>query len=315
MKLFIILISLAALVACSDSTPTINNSNYDLSELGAKPVARIGNAKITRAQLDHALAFYSSNPMVNAEEGRIKVLNDMIEEQVMYNKALESGFDKSPEYLNNQRKLLAHEYRQFLKQKVAENIKVNDVDLKIYYEKNLDKYTKPSMSRLAIYLQREDMPKQSKLTLKQVKEAAQYLKPEQGFGKYALDSHHSKTANRSGKLPWVTNSSQLAGLPAAIIEAADDLGIGQVSGPIKTENGIFLVRLMAKKEQQITSLDAIKVSLRQQLVGERKQELLANFVQQAKQASEIVINKKNLGKPGSVNTANDDLGPPGFPVK
>lgn len=306
------------LVACSnDDAESIQETTYKTSELGAKSVALVGEASITRAQLDHALAFYSTNPMVNAEEGRIKVLNDMIEEQVMYNKAMEQGFHKSPEFINNQRKLLAYEYKKYLKQKVAESTKVTDVDLQIFYEQNIEKYSQPAMLRFAIFVKRDDLPKKSKYSLKQVRDAAQYLKPEQGFDKYALDSHHSHTANRGGKLPWLNGNSQLAGIPAKLIEVAEDLDIGEVSKPIEMESKTYLVRLMAKKEKSVTPLAEMKSSLRQQLLVERKQTLLNNFVGQAKQASKIEIFKENInsktGKP-RVNTASDSFGPPGFPV-
>lgn len=311
----LLIIGLIALAACSEPEVTIDDPSYSADALGAKSVALVDNSKITRQQLDHALAFYSSNPMVGDEESRITVLNEMIEEQVLFNQAIKHGFDKSPEYLNNQRKLLAHEYRQFLKQKVAEKLKVNDLDLQIFYDKNIEKYTKPAMNRIAIYLQRSDIPNKPKLSLKQVKEAAQYLKPQQGFGKYALESHHSKTANRSGKLPWISSNSQLSGIPQAVLDVAQDLEVGEVSDTIKTDIGTFLVRLMATKPQSITPLEEIKASLRQELVANQKENALQGFIKQAKNKTEIEILKQNLGKTGSVNTSATNMGPPGFPVK
>jgi len=313
MKHIITALCLTCLVACSNEDATLQDTGYTLSELGEKHVALVGNQAITRAQLDHALAFYSSNPMVNAEEGRIKLLNEMIEEQVMYNKAVENGFDQSPEFINNQRKLLAYEYKKFLQKKVAQNTKVTDVDLEIYYDQNQQKYSKPAMKRVAIFQQRKDIQK-GKLSFKQIKDAATYLNPQQGFGKYALESHHKKTANRGGKLSWVSNNSQMAGIPSELFEAADDLKVGQVSSVINTDAGKFLVRLMAKKEKTVTPLNQIKSSLRQQLLAERKQSLYATFVKQTKQGSKIEILKQNLGKPNDVNTINDSFGPPGFPV-
>ena len=170
------------------------------------------------------------------------------------------------------------------------------------------------MMRFAIYQQRNDLPA-GKLSLKQVKEAAAYLKADEGFGKYALESHHSKTANRAGKLPWVGENSEIAGVPSELFEQANDLDVGEVSNPIKTDNGTFLVRLMAKKEQTITPLAELKTSLRTQLLAERKENLLATFLQQAKQSTKIEIIKENLGKPNAVNTSDDSFGPPSFPVK
>jgi hypothetical protein len=317
LSLVLVFLGLAACSNDENTDASIEDTGYELSALGNKPVALVGKTPISRAQLDHALAFYSTNPMVNAEEGRIKLLNDMIEEQVMYNKAMEKGFDKSPEFINNQRKLLAYEYKKYLKQKVAESTKITDVDLQIFYEKSIEKYSKPAMLRFAIFVVRDDLPKKSKYSLKQISDAVQYLKPEQGFDKYALDSHHSHTANRGGKLPWLNSNSQLAGIPHELIEQAQDLDIGEVSKAIEIENKIYLVRLMAKKEKSITPLAEMKSSLRQQLLIERKQSLLNNFVNQAKQSSKIEIFKENLnskaGKP-RVNTATDSVGPPGFPV-
>jgi hypothetical protein len=302
------------LIACSNDEQSIEDTGYELSALGEKPVAVVGDQVISRAQLDHALAFYSSNPMVNAEEGRIKLLNEMIEEQVMYNKAVQSGFDKSPEFINNQRKLLAYEYKKYLQQKVAETTKVTDVDLQIYYEKNKEKYTKPAMLRFAIFMKRDDLNTKSKYSLKQISDAVQYLKPEQGFDKYALESHHVHTANRGGKLPWLNNESQLAGIPSELIKQADELDVGKVSRPIKIKGKTYLVRLMSKKEHSLVPLAEVKTSLVKQLLSERKQNLLSSFVEQAMEASKINIYEDNLGKPDSVNTANDSFGPPGFPV-
>lgn len=313
MKVIMYFMCCVLVLGCSNNEETITDTHYDISELGNKPVAQVGQAVITRAQLDHALAFYSTNPMVNAEEGRIKLLNDMIEEQVMYNKAVKNGFDKSPEFINNQRKLLAYEYKKYLQNKVAETTKVTEVDLQIHYEKNIEAYTKPSMKRVAIFQQRNDLPK-GKLSLKQVQDAVSYLKPEDGFGQYALESHHSKTSNRAGKLPWVSDNTEIAGIPSELFKEAEDLDIGEVSDAIKIDNAIYLVRLMAKKEQVKTPLNEVKTSLRTQLLAERKASLFETFLQQAKEGTKIEIIKENLGKPNAVNTSDDRIGPPGFPV-
>ena len=315
MKKNIALLMLLALAACSDSTPSIDDPSYQLSDMGAKAVALVDSQKISRAQLDHALAFYSSNPMANAKEGRLKVLKDMIEEQVMYNEAVKQGFNRSPEFINNQRKLLAYEYRKFLKEKAALNTKVTDIDLKIYYESNLKKYTKPAMSRLAIYLQRDDMASKAKLSLIEIKAATERLKVQDGFGKYALFSHHSNTASKEGKLPWVSHGSRLVGIPASVLEEGSGLSLGEVSKPIKTDKGVFLVRMMATKPELVTPLDQVKSSLRQQLVIEQKQQALNGFLTKAKEASNIEIFEDNLNVLGSFNTQDSSMGPPGFPVK
>ena len=119
MKNILFIFLLAGFVSSCSKEASVEVENYQVSDEGAQVVAQINQidsdgkiaqkGQITKAELDYNLAFYSSNPMSSTEDGRIAVLNEMIEDQVMYNKAIESGFDQHPEFLINQRKLLAYE--------------------------------------------------------------------------------------------------------------------------------------------------------------------------------------------------------------
>ena len=312
------LLTSAVITGCSQESP-IDTPNYSVSEEGAQQIARVtpkdANVKIsgaiTKAELDYNLAFYSTNPMTTNEEGRVRVLNEMIEDQVMVNKAIESGFDKNPEFLINQRKLLAHEYRKFLKQKVGEAIKVTDVDLDLFYQENQERYTKPAMFRMAIYERRDDLQRKYQHSLKQIREAVGYLEADEGFGKYAASSTHLKTANRGGKLSWLTETSKMAGIPDSLIKQASKLDLGEVSEPIALGGKTYLIRLVGKKEQSITPLSELKPDLRKLLLEERKQEQLAIFTKQAKDAMNIKINDDLVSK---ASADPHSFGPPGFPA-
>lgn len=311
---------LGLIQGCSQES-SVEVSDYKVSEEGAQIVAQVnqvneqGNiihkGQITKAELDYNLAFYSSNPTTNTDDGRMTVLNEMIEDQIMYNKAVESGFDQHPEFLINQRKLLAYEYRKYLKQKVGENTKVTDVDLDLFYQQNLERYTKPAMFRMAIYERRSDLNRKYELSLEQVAQSVQYLKPEEGFGKYAKTSTHLKTANRNGRLSWMSATSTMAGIPQQVISEASKLDVGKVSSPIKVKNKTYLVRLIGKKQETVTPLNDIKADLRRQLLEERKKEQLAIFIKQAKKSMKIDILENNVEK---ATAEPHSFGPPGFPA-
>lgn len=302
------------LIGCSEE-PKIDIDPYVQSEVGSMAVATIGSEKITRAELDYNLAFYSSNPMTSSEEGRIKVLNELVEDQVLFNKAKEMGFDKSPEFLLNQRKLLAFEYRKYIKKKVGENVKVTDFDVERYYEQNIEKFTKPAMYRIALYLKRDDVEKKKTYTLKQIADAARYLKPEEGFGQYAVESDDLKNSRAGGKLPWMTKGSNIAGVPSEIINKGGELDLGEVAGPIKLDKGQYLVRLVAKRDKQITPLDQVKPQIREQLLQQQKEALLKVYIAQAKDSYEIKLLEENMGSPDQVPGDTNSFGPPGFPVQ
>lgn len=303
------------LSACSKPEP-VQEHPYSQGAESLKPVATISGDIVTRAEVDHALAFYSANPFAASDEGKEKVLNEMIDDQVMVKKAIENGFDKSPEFIINQRKLLAHEYRKYLNKKVGETATITDYDVGKYYQDNADKFTKPAMYRVAIYFERknEKADRKREFSLKQIAEAATFLEAAEGFGKYALASDHLKTNNRGGKLPWVTNASAIAGIPQHIIQQGESLEVGDVSSAIKTEKGVYLVRLIAKKAVDVTSLEAVKADIRKSLLLEKKKNQLANYLQQARDAYDIVTHEENLYAKGSTNDKHS-FGPPGFPVQ
>ncbi|OUR91282.1 hypothetical protein A9Q81_18040 [Gammaproteobacteria bacterium 42_54_T18] len=300
------------LAACSKPEP-VAEYPYQQGDAALKPVATVSGDVITRAEVDHALAFYSSNPFASSQEGKNNILNEMVEDQVFYKKAIENGFDKSPEFVINQRKLLAHEYKKYLQQKVGQASVITDYDIGRFYQDNIGQYTKPGMYRIAIYFRRANQEK-PQYTLKQIADSVQYLESGLGFGKYALTSNHLKTNNRGGKLPWLTAESNVAGIPKTVIQTGESLEIGNVSDVIKTDAGHYLVRLMEKRDSQVTPLDAVKPVIREALLKKKKETQMQTYLQQAKDAYDIVIYEDNLTSTDASDKSHS-FGPPGFPVK
>lgn len=322
-KLPLLIIAMGILLtACSKKPEVIAEFPYQQGEEGLKWVARISDDVITRAEVDHALAFYSANPASSSHEGKTKLLNEMVEDQVLYKKAIENGFNKSPGFMINQRKLLAFEYKKYLKKKVGEGTLVSEEEVKRYYQNHLAEYTKPSMFRVAIYLQRNADTSQQ-YTLNQIADATEYLAPSQGFGQYALSSGHLKTNNRGGKLPWLTANSNIAGVPAAAIRRGEALAqelslgkvpLGKVSEAIETDSGKYLVRLIDQRASQVKSYDAVKADIRDTLLADKKEHQMKGYLQQAKADYEIAINEANLIS-SDRSVEPQSFGPPGFPVK
>lgn len=305
MKRIIAITLTSLLVACSD--PQVDIPAYSVSDEGQLPVATIGTSQITKAELDHTLAFHSSNPMVDSNDSKHKVLNQMIEEQVLYNKAIENGFHKSPEYLNNQRKLLAYEYKKYLQNKVGLNAKVSEQDAKRFYNSNIENYQTKAMYRLAIIKNPE-----SKYTAKQLQKKASKLKPNEGFSHLAQYSQHFSSKNKGGLLPWIAANSRLPGIPNALLQKAESLEIGQVK-QVKVKQDTYFIRLVSKRDATTKPFNELSYQLQSELLNKQKKELLALYIEQSKEGMPIDIIEKNVSRPSKANT--EKLVPPGFPVR
>lgn len=316
-KICIALVLQACLLsACGSNDDASLDINYTEGKAANTIVAKIGDDVISKEELDYNLAFYSTNPNISSQAERLKVVEAMVADQVMYKKAVEAGFHASPQFIINQRKLLAYEYKKFIDQQVSATTTVTDADVTDYYHANVDTFTKPAMSRLAIYYRSNGKSnvKQS-YTLEQISNAASYLKPGEGFGKYAASSDHQQTKHRQGKLPWVQADAQMAGLPADIFKQAQRLTMGEIA-TVTADTGVYLVRLIDQRSAIQEPLESVKVAIRKDLLTKRleqtKQQLLLDAA--AEYDIDIYTDKLGADKQPAANK-KPTFGPPGFPVQ
>lgn len=313
MKYLFVTVIAVLMMACSKKEP-IAEYPYNQGETDNKTVATVAGDRITRAEVDYELAFYSTNPITSSESAKEKILEKIIEDQVFYNKAIENGFDKSPQFLLNQRKLLAHEYKKYMQKQVAMATTVSEWDIEAYYNANKNLFTTPAMYRLAIYFRRYSENKTYAYSLTQIAQSAKALDANKGFGKYALTSDHLKTNRREGKLAWISSATKMAGIPHTVLEIGRNLDVSDVSEIIDTDKGQYLVRLIDRKDISISSLESESSAIRKKLLEQRKKKMLDDYLEQSKSAYDIVLYKENLQSKKS-GSKSHSFGPPGSPVQ
>lgn len=311
MKYMLLVLSVLAVSACSKKDP-VTEPGFKQSTDELSAVATVAANTITRAELDYELAYFSTGPKDVSLQQREKVLQNMINDQVFYNKAIENGFDKSPQFLLNQRKLLAHEYRKYLQEKIGEEVKVEDWAVEAYYTANQDEYSKPAKYRMAIIFQRK--ASQHARSLEQISIAAQTIDVKNGFGKQAQYSDDIRSRNRGGKLAWVSGESTISGVPQQVFSEGRTLKVGDVSDIIHTDKGDYLVRLIDKRDREITAFKAVKGQIKHALMKKRQHDKMTDYLEQAQSAYEITIHEENL-KPIKTKSNAQSFGPPGLSAK
>jgi len=310
----IIMVSiLPFLVSCSDDSniETVEVKEYQPSKEGAQWVAKVGERYIENAELSHLLAFYHAKPGDVNKADIDGALEQLIEEEMYYQQAIEKGFDQHPEFKIRLRRLLASTYLQQSQRSRYQGINITDADINVFYQSNLKRYSSPAMYQTAVMKFEASVtdPKRQ-VAINVLKEKAEKLEASQGFADLALSSDHQRSRHKGGRLSWYTAGKAPYDIPMSVWQHVSQLKIGQVSQSIKDGQDSYLIRLIAIKEEVVQPLISVSNGIRQQLLQEKKHKVDLAIKQKLEKNTTIEINESALP---SIKPAESISTPPSFP--
>jgi parvulin-like peptidyl-prolyl isomerase len=163
---------------------------------------------------------------------------------------------------------------QALFKKLTGGIKVNDADIKAYYNSHKSQYGQPESRDVRHIL----VPSKSLANRLYAQ-----LKSGANFGKLA--KRYSKdpgSAARGGKL--TVSKGQTV---PQFDKVAFSLKKGQLSPPVKTQYGYHIIQALSEiRPPKVTPLSQVSASIRQQLLRERQNAAMAKWVKDTKKAFE-----------------------------
>jgi foldase protein PrsA len=80
----------------------------------------------------------------------------------------------------------------------------------------------------------------------------------------------------------------------AFYRTADELSVGQISHPVKTNWGFHIIKLISRKEDK--TLKQVKPGIKHKLRQRRDAEIMARYIEEWKAAAEIIVDQKLLDK-------------------
>lgn len=285
---------------------------YVPSEEGGQWVAKVGNRTISNAELSHLLAFYHAKPGELSKRDVDTALDQLVQEELYFQKAMELGYDQTPEYRTKVRRLLANAFLNETKLERYKNLVVTDSDVKAYYEYNIKQYSSPKMLRAAVFKYSVDNTLANKSeALEKIKISVSELPIESGFGKYSEYSDHERSKNKGGLLSWYAADKAPYDAPKDVWELAGKLDLGQVSEPIEVNGDFYLLRKIDERVEKIRPIETEKVSIKQELIRKKKAQIDAAFQKNIKAGKTLEINTlalPNIEPEQSLST------PPSFPL-
>jgi peptidyl-prolyl cis-trans isomerase D len=191
------------------------------------------------------------------------------------------------------------DYIRLSMNQIRDNVKVNEADIKRYYEENQNSFFMPAKWQVAhiLFTAKEADGEDGEQKIKQqVDEAYQTLQNDPAlFSEWVKTRSADKlSSSTDGVLPWIVAGT------SAFDKALSALNQpGQISQPVKTDNGYEIFKLIAYKPSTLKPLEQVKETIAEQLMNELAQ---TSYSQALEQLSDL-----SYQTPDSLSPAADAL--------
>jgi peptidyl-prolyl cis-trans isomerase C len=258
----------------------------------ADTLAKIDDVVITVGEFQNRIN--QQSPYVRARytsvERKKEFLDNLVRFEVMAKEAERRGLQKDPDVVRTMKQVMI----QRLLKDEFDKLKLEDItddECKKYYDAHPEEFNKPEEVRVASILVKDAAAAKKVLADARIKGV-----DNQGFR--ALVSEFSTdlaTKDRGGDLRYFdVNNKEL---PKELVTAGFKLqNIGDVSEPVKTQQGLAILKLTGRHKALTRTFDETKQQIRNKLYRDKRQESMDAFVKQLRDKAKVQIDESKLAK-------------------
>jgi PPIC-type PPIASE domain len=267
--------------------------------LSGNAVAVVAGKEITPQMLQDELErhFRHGNSELTSPE-KLTALEALIQTEALCTKAKAAGFDRTPQMEARIRNLIAAQFKEA--HFPAPNTAVTDQEIEQYYLANKTAYaTAPAVHAAVILLEapanatpekRREFRARAESVLAEAKAAGRAQEFADVVRRHSEDQ---ASRYRAGDIGWLTSGT--TGADLKLVEALTALGKpGEFTSLVSTPRGLFIAKLLEKKDAGFKPLAEIKETLRYQLARLKAQQAEANLQAAIKDGLEIQVNQALL---------------------
>lgn len=241
-------------------------------------VAKVGSKVITDQDIKDTLGDLpdSQKKQLNKEpDSKARIVENIVVEEVLVQEAEASGIAKDKEFVS----ALERARRQLLSQKYIQKTmqpKVNETNMKAFFDKNKLKYSQDEVKASHILVNSE----------RDANELLEKIKKGEDFD--TLAKKHSKdpsAAQNNGDLGFFTRSRMVP----EFAEAAFSMKKGEVKGPVKTQFGFHIIKVVDTRAGKPVKFEDVKDQVR----SDYGSDTYKNLIDGLKKSKNVSINEKN----------------------
>lgn len=243
-----------------------------------KILAIVEGRNITQSDLENLLRGLppQQSMQFNNEAGRKQLLEELINQEVLYLNAIEKGLDKSEEFKNELKKATENLVKQYAVRDILNRATVTEEEVVEFYESHKDHFTE------------KDTVKASHILVDSLEEANKIIEElKNGLEFEELAKKYSKcpSKERGGDLGYFTRGKMVPEFETASFK----LGINEISEPVKTQFGYHIIKVLDKKDESIKPLDSVRYQIKQQIIAMKQNKLYIEETNKLKEKYNIEI--------------------------
>lgn len=241
-------------------------------------LAKVNGKEITEQQVE--LFLQSLAPQVAAqfsgEEGKAKLLEELINQELFYLDAIDNKFEKEEEFIKEFNHVKEALLKQYAVAKILNSITTTEEEIKDYYAKYKDMFKKPESVRASHILVNDE-----EKALNIISEINKGLE----FGEAAKEYSTCPSKANGGDLGYFTRGKMVPEFEAA----AFSMNKNEISKPVKSQFGFHIILVTDKKQASDSTLDEIRGELERQIIITKQNDAYNSKVQELNNKYNVVI--------------------------
>ena len=237
-----------------------------------KILAKVGQKEITN--LDVQGAIQGLDPFqaqqFQTEEGQKYVLDDLINQELLYMYAKDNKIDQDEEFRTEMKRVEENVLKQYVINKILTSVKLTEEEKKAFYDAQKQSFSKPETAS-------------AKHILVDTEEKANEILGKINTGDVTFED----AAKEHSSCPSISAGGDLGtfGRGQMVPEfenAVFNMNNGEVSGPVKTQFGYHLIKLENKNESSIPEYDEVAEEVGKTLLFQKQGEVYQQKLNEVK---------------------------------
>ena len=217
------------------------------------------------------------------KENKVKLLDQIIEEEVIYQLAKDDGLQRNKEYREKVKEIERQTLINFfIQEKVDKMAEVTKSEVETYFNTNQEEFAAYQVRNLSHILVAEQ--KEANSILKKLKAGSQFE---------TLAQNHSTDPSkaRGGQLGWVRRADLVPEFADVAFKLAKK---NDISNVVKTQFGYHIIRMNDTRDLPARDLDSVFDEISQRLLNDKKREMFDALLSNGKEVVSIERTIENL---------------------
>ena len=248
-----------------------------------KILAKVGQKEITN--LDVQGAIQGLDPFqaqqFQTEEGQKYVLDDLINQELLYMYAKDNNIDQDEEFRTEMKRVEENVLKQYVINKILTSVKLTEEEKKAFFEAQKQSFSKPETASAKHIL--VDSEEKAKDILGKINAG------EVSFEDAAKEHSTCPSKDAGGDLGTFGRGQMVPEFENAVF----NMNNGEVSGPVKTQFGYHLIKLENKNESSIPEYDEVAEEVGKTLLFQKQGEVYQQKLNEVKEKYPNVVEYMN----------------------